>query len=602
MPGPLHILPDTGRSTGVKSLHDGLNEVDEIFERLAARPVSPGIAYGVVIDGELALSRGLGTLRDGLDLRPDQDSVFRIASMTKSFTAAALLLLRDERLLRLDDPVQSWIPELAGLKPPTTDSPQITIEHLLTMSAGFPTDDPWGDRQQGLEFGRFQALLKDGVSLVWAPGTRFEYSNLGYAILGLVVTRAAERAYPEFVAGRLLAPLGMTSTTFMRDKVPTESLAIGYVRRDDEWLEEPIDPYGAFASMGGVFTSVRDLARWVAGFADAFPARDSPTEHPLSRASRREMQQIHRSFNPELTWRSAGAAPSLVSGGYGYGLFVSDHLRLGRIVGHGGGYPGYGSQMGWHPSSGIGVIALANARYAALLEPVREAIGVILTGQTPRIRHVRPWPKTVDAKTEVERLLDRWDDHAAHALFSMNVELDEPLPRRRTEFQRLRQVHGSLRPDPSVPPASNSPAHLAWWLRGERGRVRVEILLSPEVPPRVQKLTVTSVPESDASLQATGELLAGLLGQPGPSLPPSLRLASPADRTAIELAFRAAEARFGPVTLGERTAGDGVKTGTWPLTGERGELDLELELATPGGPVLKIALVPRMMSPPIDQI
>jgi hypothetical protein len=354
--------------------------------------------------------------------------------------------------------------------------------------------------------------------------------------------------------------------------------------------------------MGGVFSTVRDIARWIAGFADAFPPRDTPSEHPLSRATRREMQQIHRSFTPEVTWRSADAAPSLVSGGYGYGLFVSDHLPLGRIVGHGGGYPGYGSQMGWHPSSGIGVVALANARYTDLLEPVREAISVILNGQTSRVRRVRPWPKTVDAKIEVERLLDRWDDDAAHALFSMNVELDEPLPRRRTEFERLRQLHGPFRPDPSVPPASNSPAHLAWWLRGERGRVRVEILLGPELPPRVQKLTVTSVPEADTSLQAIGELLAGLLRQTGPSLPPSLRLASPADVPAIELALRAAEARFGPVTLGERTAGDGVKTGTWPLTGERGELDLELELATPGGPVLKIALVPRMMSPPIDQI
>ncbi|MEP7225452.1 MAG: hypothetical protein ABI783_10895, partial [Actinomycetota bacterium] len=160
----------------------------------------------------------------------------------------------------------------------------------------------------------------------------------------------------------------------------------------------------------------------------------------------------------------------------------------------------------------------------------------------------------------------------------------------------------AVRPDPSVPPASNSPAHLVWWLRGERGRVRVETLLSPELPPRVQKLTVTSVPEAEASLQAIGQLLAGLLGQPGPSLPPSLRLAAPADVPAIELALRAAEARFGPVTLGERTAGDGVRTGTWPLTGERGELDLELELASPGGPVLKVALVPRKMSPPIDQI
>ena len=130
-------------------------EVDQIFEPLAARGLAPGIVYGVVIDGEIAHIRGLGTLRDGADLRPDQDSVFRIASMTKSFTAAAVLLLRDRGRLRLDDRIATWVPELAGIRGPSADSPPITIEHLLTMSAGFATDDAWGDRQQGLDFDRF---------------------------------------------------------------------------------------------------------------------------------------------------------------------------------------------------------------------------------------------------------------------------------------------------------------------------------------------------------------------------------------------------------------------------------------------------------------
>jgi hypothetical protein len=88
--------------------------------------------------------------------------VFRIASMTKSFTAAAVVALRDDGALRLDDPAVAYVPELAGLPPASADSPAVTIRDLLTMTAGFPGDDPWGDRQQGLPLAEFTALLGSG--------------------------------------------------------------------------------------------------------------------------------------------------------------------------------------------------------------------------------------------------------------------------------------------------------------------------------------------------------------------------------------------------------------------------------------------------------
>jgi CubicO group peptidase (beta-lactamase class C family) len=143
---------------------DALDEVELIFERFAARGSAPGVAYGVVIDDRLVAGRGLGTLQVATDVEPDLESVFRIASMTKSFTAAAILLLRDEGRLRLDDPVARWISDVTG---------SITIEHLLTMSGGWPTDDPWGDRQQGLDLDRFGHLVHGGFRSAWTPGSRF---------------------------------------------------------------------------------------------------------------------------------------------------------------------------------------------------------------------------------------------------------------------------------------------------------------------------------------------------------------------------------------------------------------------------------------------
>ena len=413
--------------------------VDAIFGRIAEKGDFPGISYGVVVDGRLAHAGGSGTLRVGEVAPPDADSVFRIASMTKSFTAATILLLRDEGRLRLDDPAERWVPELAGLPGPTADSPPITIEHLLTMSSGLPTDDPWGDRQQGLPADAFAALLRGGLSFAWVPGTRFEYSNLGYGILGRVISAATGADYKDVVRERILGPLGMTSTGYEAGEVPAGHLAHGYLRRDDGWQDEPMDPYGALAPMGGIFTSVRDLARWVSGFLGAVPPRDDPADdHPLRRAARREMQQVQRSIEVEITFPSAEAVPSVMSGGYGYGLFVWDDPALGRIVGHGGGYPGFGSNMRWHPASGIGVVAVANARYARMGPSVHEALGALVRGAPDRVRRIVPWPATQSARAAVEHLLERWDDAEADALFAMNVELDEPLDRRRAEMERLR--------------------------------------------------------------------------------------------------------------------------------------------------------------------
>ena len=244
-------------------------DIEAIFDRFADRSVAPGYTYGIDAGGELVHTCARGPRRAGEEAPPDADSVFRIASMTKSFTAAAVLLLRDEGRLRLGDQVGDGVPDQAGLAGPTTDSPPITIEHLLTMSAGFPTEEPWGDRQQGLPFEAFAELLRGGLSFAWPPGTRFDYSNLGYGILGRVITAAAGAEYKDVIRDRLLGPLGMTATVYERDEVPPDRLAHGYVKRADAWLEEPIDPYGALSSMGGIFTSIHDLSRWVAPAARA---------------------------------------------------------------------------------------------------------------------------------------------------------------------------------------------------------------------------------------------------------------------------------------------------------------------------------------------
>ena len=576
---------------------EGLRAVDEAFERLFAEGTIPGMAYGVVIAGDLVHARGLGTLHHGEDRVPDADSVFRIASMTKSFTASAVLLLRDEGALLLDEPVGTYVPELAGFRGATADSPLITVRHLLTMSSGLPTDDPWGDRLQGLPLDAFGELLGGGFTFAWPPGTAFEYSNLGYGILGRVLTNVSGQEYRDLIRDRLLMPLGMGATVYEADQVPDARLVRGHAHRDAAFVDEPFDPYGALASMGGVFSSVRDLTTWVHGFAEAFPARDDPEgTHPLSRASRREMQQVQRAFDPELGWTSAGAAPSLLAGGYGFGLFVSQDLTLGHVVDHSGGYPGFGSHMRWHPASGVGVIALGNRTYAPMSRPAAEALKTLVAAEVAPVRTVVGWDATEAARADVERLLAGWDGDLAARLFAFNVDLDEPLAHRRTSFEEIRERHGALTRDPDESVTRESPAHVAWWLTGEHGgRVRVEILMTGEPAPRVQSMDVRSVAEPSEALQALVERVVEVLNHqpPEPSWPPELVPAgqTDADRDLDDRSLRVAAAAFAPVRRRRPSHGDGNTTVTVPLSGARGRLDLTIVVDDTG------ALTTRTLRP-----
>jgi CubicO group peptidase (beta-lactamase class C family) len=580
--------------------------VDAAVSHFFDRGGQPAISYGVVSGGALVHSAGFGARVAGGDGAgagppPDADTVFRIASMSKSFTASAILLLRDEGRLALDDPAEKYVPELAGWPPVTPDSDRVTIRNLLTMTAGFPTDDPWGDRQQGLPPDDFAALLARGVRFNWAPGTRFEYSNLGYAILGRVVTAASGTEYARFVRTRLLAPLGLTRTGFDATEFAPGGLARGYRRGPAGWTELPFDPYGAFAPMGGVFSCVRDLARWVAGFAAAFPPGGRPDAdgaHPLRRASRREMQQ------PQAVtgWRSPDRLPGGPPGApayYGFGLFVDEDQALGRVVSHSGGYPGFGSNMRWHPATGLGVIALGNATYA----PMSVLAGLVLEALLPRPAsyHVAlspadpdspsapsatqvppapasgaPWPETLAAAGAVQRLLESWDDAAAAALFSENVALDAPYRERRHALELICERIGDFRADETRTPESDTPAHRRWWLAGPRGTVQAQILLNPERPPRVQSLTLAVPPAPGSALERVLDSVVAWMNSGSAHWPGDMTVAAGTDAGLLRRRLLMAAAWLGRSALSAYRAGDGIAAVSVELAGEHATVVLSL--------------------------
>jgi CubicO group peptidase (beta-lactamase class C family) len=462
--------------------------IDSMFIAFARDNRVPGIAYGVIIDGRV-VHRGTAGLRHIANNAPvDSVSVFRIASMTKSFTALSILKLRDEGKLSLDDPAEKYIPELAGLAYPTSDSPRLTIRHLLSHSTGFPEDNPWGDQQLDATDDQMAAMMRSGIPFSNAPGVAYEYSNYGFAILGRIVARVSRQPYGEYLRQNILAPLGMTSTTMEAARVPAERLAYGYRWEDEQWKHEPPLPDGAFGSMGGMLTSIDDLGRWVAFLMSAYPPRSDADDGPVRRASVREMQELWRSSPSRVTRSGPDSVISLSSGGYGFGLRITQNCDFGHIVAHSGGLPGYGSQMRWLPDRGVGIIALGNLTYTSWGNVITQAFEALARTGALQPREPVPSAALVSAREAVSRLVVTWDDQLADSVAAMNLYRDEAKERRQRAIASLMAEVGPCRNE--GPFAVENALRGQWMMQCERGRVRVAITLAPTMPPKVQYLSV----------------------------------------------------------------------------------------------------------------
>jgi len=358
-----------------------LAAVDKIFADWRLASHVPGLVYGVVADGKLVHVRGLG-IQDLDARRPvGADSLFRIASMSKAFTALAILKLRDDGKLSLDAPAETYLPEMKSWTYPTSDSPRITVRNLLTHTAGFVEDNPWGDRQQVMTEPEFTAMLKAGVPFSRTPGLAMEYSNFGYATLGRIIANVSGRSYQAYIREAIMAPLGMASTTYDIFASPLQRRAIGYRWQENRWLREPDMKDGVFGAMGGVETSASDYAKWVGFLLSAWPARDGAEVGPVRRATVREIVTGDNFVSSRMRNPAAGGAPCRQASTYAMAWIVTDDCDLGRMVSHSGGYPGYGSYVLLLPDRGVAVFAFASRTYKGPSLPiVRAALALKAAG------------------------------------------------------------------------------------------------------------------------------------------------------------------------------------------------------------------------------
>jgi len=463
-------------------------DVDRLFQDFASANHVPGAAWGIVIDGKLVHAGATGYRDLETKSAPNADTVFRIASMTKSFTAMSVLELRDEGKLSLDDPVEKYVPELASLKYPTTDSPKITVRHLLSHSEGFPEDNPWGDQQLSIGDDQLSQMLRGGIPFSNAPGVAYEYSNYGFMILGRIVGRVSGVPYADYVAANILRPLGMMSTTLEPSSVPADRLAHGYRWEDNQWKEERQLPHGAGGAMGGMLTSINDLSKYVSAHLSAWPPHDGPETAPIRRASLREMQQMWRPAGVTVT-RGAAGALQLNAGGYAFGLRVSQTCNFNYIVSHTGGLPGFGSIMQWLPEYGAGVIAFGNVTYTAWGRVVANVFDALAKDRRIKPRAVAPSKALTDARDAVSQLVIKWDDALADRIAAENLFLDQSKDRRRAAIAELRSRVGTCTPPKDFDYVENA-LRGRWTLTCERGNLQVAITLAPTMPPRVQLMGI----------------------------------------------------------------------------------------------------------------
>jgi CubicO group peptidase (beta-lactamase class C family) len=480
-------------------LEAAMPRVDEIFRRFVAEKKISGMVWGVVIDNKLA-HVGTTGLRDRVaKAAVEPDTVFRIASMTKSFTTLAILKLRDDGKLSLEDPVSRWIPEFARMELPTRDTPPILVRQLLSHSAGFPEDNPWADQQLNITDAQLTAWLKAGIPFATAPGTRYEYSNYMWGLLGRIVTKASGVTYQRYVEREILAKLGMKSSTFDVNRTSAAQRAVGYrLKPDGTYGEEPPLPDGVFASAGALLTTASDMGKYMAFHLSAWPPRDEAETGPVRRASVREMAHLWTPSN--LTMRRVDGQMQATQTGYGYGLRITTDCRFEHIVGHGGGLPGFGSYMMWLPEYGVGMFAMANLTYAGPSEPISLAFDLLKTTGAMTKRDVAPSKPLVETRAHIVNLWKHWDDAEAKQVTSMNFFLDFPSSQRQDEIQKLKDEVGECTEFGPMLPEN--------WLRGQfnikcaRGTVGVFFTMAPTMPPAMQHLEFRKLPSEDFRMGA----------------------------------------------------------------------------------------------------
>ena len=304
----------------------------------------PGASVLVLRDGQPLIRRSYGEADLEARVAATPQTNYRLASVTKQFTATAILLLAEDGKLSLDDPLRKWLPSL----PAATDP--ITLRHLLTHTSGLIDyeDVMAPDATAQVHDIDVLHLLETQDHLYFAPGTSYRYSNSGYSLLALIVGKASGKDFATFLHDRIFQPLGMARTVAYENGISTVAdRAYGYSFADGTWARTDQSSTSAVLGDGGIYSSIDDLAKWDAALYD---------DRLLSDASRQlAFTAYTKTGEPDVD-------------GYGYGWRIH-----GEVLWHSGETMGFRNVIVRWPRRHLSVIVLSNRNDP---EPYRLALKI----------------------------------------------------------------------------------------------------------------------------------------------------------------------------------------------------------------------------------
>ena len=347
----------------------------------------PSVSAAVFRGEELAWSDaiGLADVEQGVDATPDTQ--YAVASITKTFTAVSVLQLRDAGKLDLDDPLSEHLPDAAHGTP--------TLRRMLAHASGLQREPP-GEIWETLTFPGEEDLLRglEEAEQVLPPMAAWHYSNLAYALLGVVVSRISGTPFRDYVQERLLGPVGLERTTWG----PGDRAALPYFVEpySDSVRREPVLELGGKGGESGLYSTVGDLARWGAFLCD-------PDESVLAPSSVAELHDLN--VMAEANWT------------LGWGLGIELWRRGERIFGgHTGGFPGFLSILAYSRGNRVGAVILTNAGNWPNLSPT--GLELAEAGLEELAPELEPWRPESAPSAEIAPLLGRWWSEGDESIFS----------------------------------------------------------------------------------------------------------------------------------------------------------------------------------------
>jgi CubicO group peptidase (beta-lactamase class C family) len=487
------IFTDTDRTEKIKQTFP---VIEKLFKDYADANHLPGVAYGFVVDGKLVHKGNIGYTDIDKKIPVTSSSLFRIASMSKSFASMAILKLRDEGKLDLDDPAYLFIPELKNIKYPTADAPHITVRHLMTHGAGFPEDNPWGDRQLADSDKDLMEFLGKQISFSNPPGIAYEYSNLGFALLGKIITNVSGMQYQEYIKKNIWEPLGMKTTTYEYGDVAADKLAHGYRWLNEKWNEETLlhdTKDGSWGAMGAMLSSIDEFANYMAFHLSAWPPNNAKDYGPIKRSSVREMHHPWRwnGFNPNYKYPSGRTCAVTSAYCYGLGWLIDCEGRT--YIAHSGGLPGFGSQWRIMPDYGIGIVSFANRTYAPMGFVNMQILDTIIKIAGLKPMQLPPSKILEQRKNELVKILPDWNNAEQSGIFAENFFPDYPIDTLKKYARELYAKAGKIiSVKPLVP---ENQLRGTFIIEGENTGIEIYFTLSPENPPLIQEYRIWERPK-----------------------------------------------------------------------------------------------------------